>query len=175
MEFKQYIKILKENLTYIVALGVLGFIFATFFIISAKGNYSISQTFYLQSTTPQQDAQDSYYSQEKARNFTDTAIAIINDMQDGSSSISAKKLAPQLIRISAVSKEKPASGSIQKSADNFNQKKEVFGNSVELKALSNQSDATSTLPKKSAIILFGAVVGLLFGITSVAIKKYLNI
>lgn len=109
MELKTYIEILKKNIVIIVLVTLLGAAIGFYFSKSTQTGYQFDQTFFLssQGTTSNDTAQNSYYTLEKARDFTDTAVAIIQSPDFASNlnsggEISVRKQAPQIVKITAV-------------------------------------------------------------------------
>lgn len=185
MEFKQYLKILKANTIIITAFTILGIILAVVF--SAKTNYPYKQTqlIFLQTRQESVDQDYSgYYSQEKARNFTDTAVSILNSINFqsesslGTASVNAKKLAPQLIQLTALSQNNHDQNElITKVVEILNSKmKDVSEQSaIEAKQISTLSPSTHTAPSRKVITVAGLLGGFIFALCIISVKTYFRL
>ena len=194
MELKDLIKIIKNNLVLIGAITLVCVLLAYIYSSQRASGYNAAQTYLIDTQEATNSPQisslgqppnfDSFYKQEKARNFTDTAVAIIQsaDFQNGlissRDSISVQKIAPQIIKIVTVSQNlnqaQALSGEIPSA---FNQKiKNLLPNQPpQLVPLGSTSQTYSTTSQRKFYLLFGAVAGLALGIFVTGLKTYLKL
>lgn len=187
MEFKQYLKILKANVAIIVIFTLAGLVVSLFASTKVSYPYKQTQLIFLQTHGDENTASQNYngyYAQEKARNFTDTAVSIINssDFQTENkvrqSAIDAKKLAPQLIRLTASAPNaQNQSEALSESIGTLNSKiKNVTGeNFIEAKPLSTPSRATYSAPDKKIMVFAGTLAGFIFALCTIAAKTYFKL
>lgn len=186
MEFKGYLKILKAHIAIIVVFMISGLV--TSLLVSTNTNYPYKQTqlIFLQTQaselTPDQNYYG-YYAQEKARNFTDTAVSIVNssDFQADNKNkvaLDAKKLSPQLIRLTtSASNSQDQSFAINQTIEALNSKiKMVTGqNYIEAKPLTLPSQAIYSAPDKKVMAAAGLMAGLIFALSTISAKTYLKL
>jgi len=188
VELKQFINILKKNIFFIVFFGVLGVVVALFFALKFSSGYQQSQLFYVNS--PEESTQsvynfEGYFAQEKARNFTDTAVAILTspdflkDVSNQSAAVGIRKLAPQVIRITVTASDPqvPAE-SINKIAAAFNQKLSGLtqeNKAVTIKPIAKIQEPVFAGPDKKVLIAFGLMAGVVFAILTIGLKIYFKV
>lgn len=180
MELRDFLKILKSNYYFIVIFAVLGILFAWLTTAKISQGYQLSQVFYLHQTENPNDIYGGYYSQEKARNFTDTAIAIIEspDFATQAVSLSAKKLAPQVVRITASAKsQQVAKDSLFRANQAINTKLASLNGSDNLKMqpVGDVNFSSQTVLDKKIVLVFGTAVGTIFAIFVIGLKTYFRI
>jgi len=183
MELRQYIAILKKNIVIILALSAAGLVLALFAAKSLPQGYLQSRTFFVASTQIAQDSNSAYYNQEKARNFTDTAIAILEsadfkkEAERGNGKIDAKKSAPQVIRISAASSTPEGAQTLLLGTQNaFNAKLSSL-NAQNLRLMEvgePQEPALSKVNLKVAATA-GLILGFAFAVFTVSLKTYFKL
>ena len=194
MELKLYIKIIRKNLLLIVATTALLAVVAYFIGAKAQSGYKLEQTFFIadanlpatssaQATAPQYDF-DRFYDQEKARNFTDTAVAILqnadfdNSLSIQNARLSAQKLSPQLIKIMVVSaSDQDAKFILDRVALEFNQKIKSFvpQSPLEIKPVGLPAEPVLNRISARITVLAGIVFGLAISTFLVAIKTYFKL
>lgn len=196
MELKEYLKIIKKNLLLIAIVTLLSLLIGNFASKKLESGFRLEESFILlQANQPggsntqigqQIESADfsGYYAQEKARNFTDTAVAIFqnpdfsNHLTSPGAVISAQKLAPQLFKVTITSKNiSEAKFDLDFLVLQFNQK---------LKSLSSQDFlqiAPLGTPKEPFISKFdpkiittaSALLGLTLSLFIIAIKSYFRL
>ena len=185
MELKQYIEILKKNIVIIVLVTLFGTVIGFYFSKSAQTDYQLDETFFIssQETTPTDTAQNNYYNLEKSRDFTDTAIAILQseDFTSGltpSGPISVRKQAPQVVKITANAKNAQEASSLMENTKNsFNEKIQTLlaSNSFQLKPIGNsRAPQAANLSPKIAIV-FGSAAGFVVSIIVISLKTYFRL
>ncbi len=186
MELKEYIKILKTNIFLILLFAVLGASLAFFFAAKFEKDRSYQQIFFI--TAPSETEEvgfsfEGFYSSEKARNFTDTAIAVILT-PDFAAEVapvkitSVRKIAPQVIRLSAQAEnQSEAKEALTDAKDIFNQKIiDLTGfESFQLKPVGNMVTPQTAKFSKNALVAFGALAGLIFALVTVGAKTYFKV
>src|SRR3989344_6254058 len=113
MDLREIYKLLRSQIYFVVALVLFGAIIGAQSAKFFPSGYSKSQLFFLTITQAQNQTQNNYftpyYAQENARNFTDTAVALmasqefLEEVLPEGASVTIRKVAPQLIRITAQS------------------------------------------------------------------------
>lgn len=159
------------------------------FFVSTKANYPYKQTqlIFLQTQGDESATAQNYsgyYAQEKARNFTDTAVSILNssdfqtEIRANTVSIDAKKLSPQLIRLTAsTSHSQDQSVGLNQTIETLNSKiKNITGqNFIEAKSLSAPSQITYSAPDKKVIALAGLLAGFIFALCTISARVYFKL
>lgn len=184
MELKVYLEILKKYQIFIILTVIFSALMA--FIIAAKTPqlYTASQTFYIlvpQSQETQEYQYEGFFAQEKAAKVTDTAVAIL-DSQDFKSqitgqnqSITIRKLAPQVIRLTAASQnQEDPQRLIEKTIASFNS--QFSEQSISLKGVASIPNPTlKNKIDKQIITAAGSVFGLLFALLIISFKSYFKL
>ncbi|MBI2327136.1 hypothetical protein HYU92_02350 [Candidatus Curtissbacteria bacterium] len=188
MELKQYLAIFKKYSVFILAFAAVGA--ASAFIVAARlpSGYRLDQLFYLWPAQNQSDNFynfDGFYAQEKARNFTDTAVAILaspdflKEVTQPYESIAVRKTAPQLIRITSIgSTPEDTQILMQKTLTSINQKLTSLASpnpQVQLRAISQDKEVTYQAPNKKILIPFGAIIGAILAIFIAGLKTYFKL
>src|SRR3989344_3548542 len=145
MELKAYLTIFKKYALLIAAFIFLGALIGYIFAAKAPSGQRIDALFYIsaqsKNTLPQPNPDLELYSQsQNASNFTDTAVAILqspdflNEFTKGSQAVSVRKIAPQVVKISAVTPTGIESQMLLATLEqNFNQKIASLDPSASLK------------------------------------------
>lgn len=183
MEFKSYLKVLRKYLYFFVALLFLGALIG--FLIAARQPTGQTATkLYLikaqESTSETTFDFDGYYAQEKARNFTDTLVAILksstftaNILASGQS-IQIEKEAPQLIKVSVFAESpQEAQSLLLKTETVINQKlSRLFRKELTIEPLQDPVIGQKTNLPQIAYLLTGSILGLAFALFVVTLKEY---
>ncbi len=180
MELKEYIQVARKNIVAFLFFAILGAILGYLFAIKLPTGYSQTQLFYLAAMSSQDSK---YYTQETARNFTDTAVVILESADfkkeaqlPQSTGIAARKLAPQAISLTATapSSEEAKDGLI-KASQVFNQKMATISNSIELKAIAPSPQGSQVVYSKKILAAAGFLIGVIFATITVAAKIYFKL
>lgn len=188
MELSQYLKILKKEQLSIILIVAFALLIGFFYSLKAAPGYKIEQTFLIEATTsalPGTSANSLSQlrsPQDEARNFTDTAVALLKskDLMDNQSptSVTAEKVAPQLIKLT-VSAQNPTEATMQmeKTAVVFNQKiKELIkAEAVSLKAIGPTPVASLNKIDSKIILGLSFFAGLTFALLAVSLKTYFKL
>lgn len=175
MELKAFLKILSKYLLLILAFAILGLI-AAYALAKAPQGAQVEQLFFIPPSADSADLQAAYYGQETARNFTDTAVSILESADFRSSvpaqgQITARKVAPQLIRISATANDAGAAKNLMETTINsFNQK---FPQ--KLSAVGQGPHEVIPRPSKHIMLAAGLITGIIFALFVVSIKEYFKV
>lgn len=186
MELKTYIEAFKKYIVFIIALTIMGGILAFFITSNFKPGYSLSQTFFISPPNISQEtsAEDpNYFAQEKARNFTDTAVAII-DSQDfkstvlnGSQSLSVRKLSPQVIRLTVVStSSSDATRLMQQIPTQFNSKLSTLqpDSPIFIKEIAPAPQPALVKADRRIFTVAGLILGFAFAFFALSLKFYIK-
>ena len=190
MELREYLKILKKYLLFIIIWMLLGALLAVIVVKSTGRGTSWQQNFLVVvpseplSVSGQNFRYEGYFAQEKAANFTDTAVAVLTSVDftgpflPAGYSLSSRKVAPQLVRITAVGvSEAETKRLIAEAAGRFNQKMAEWQSPSppRLVAIAQDPKPASAPPRKVVVSVFGAVVGTTFALTIIALKTYFRV
>lgn len=191
MEFKLYLKVAKRYWLFIVAASLAGALLATFAVSKMPQSYVLTQTFFITPAPVQNFAQyhfEAYYAAEKARNFTDTAVAILNSADfggqvvAGGQTLQVRKLAPQVIQIKAVAANPNEAKQLMARTVNTFNTKFIFGQplpadpgSFGLKEVAPAGEPIRQLVKRQVASAAGLVLGLAFAVFVVSLKSYFKI
>lgn len=189
MELKEYLKILKKEKLSIIVIVSLTLLIGIFYSLKAAPGYKIEQTFLIEATTsgiPTPTGTSSTLQlmspQEEARNFTDTAVALIKSKDLASNqpqtAVTAEKVAPQLIKITVTSQNPmEAAMQIEKTVINFNQisKELIKGATLTLKPVGTIPEATLNKIDPKIIIGTSFFAGLTFALLAVSLKTYFRL
>ena len=187
MELRKYLAILKKNWFFILIFAIFGA--ATAQIIASKlpSGYSKNQLFLITTSEKQSESfsAEGYYAQERARNFTDTAVAILQSpefLKEASRqevAISAQKIAPQLIRVTAITpKPEDADFQIDKISSTLNQQlADLTGPNqpLQVKGVGSSSPTSYNAPNKKILIPFGIATGATFALFVTGLKTYFKL
>ena len=186
MELTAYIKIIKKNILVIILLPVVGSLLAFYLSTKIQKGYGFAQTFYVapeQSTLQPQltPDQSSYFTQEKVRNFTDTAVSILESPDfardlAASGAISIHKAAPQLIQITASSTDpQNAKTLMEKTVNTFNLKLKSLSLDFQIKAIGTPAAPQKAVIASKIVVAFGAFAGLAVAILALSLKMYFRL
>jgi capsular polysaccharide biosynthesis protein len=188
MEFREYLKILKKNFLLIFILGIAGFLVSFVTVKKLPTGYEKSQLVYVVIPKIAQNQTynfEGYFSQEKARNFTDTAIAILEspdfsgEILTPGEALNIRKVAPQVIRITAVANDSQSADSlITKTITGFNQKMFALTNEdqqPQIKLIGKSQPAVFTGQNPKIITAFGFLAGVFFAIFVISLKTFLKL
>lgn len=194
MELKTFLEILKKNFPIIVFLSVLGIVLAYYFSSNFQNGYTFEKTFYItfqdvptESTIPSQElkldnANSGYFTQEKARNFTDSALAILQSPDfsrelESEDQVTARKLAPQVIKLTVTSLDPQAAKILMdKTVKNFNKSvASITSTNFELKPVGQAANPAKTTLSKKVLLVFGALAGFSLSLTVIGLKTYFRL
>jgi capsular polysaccharide biosynthesis protein len=194
MELKEYVEVVKKNILIIFLLTFLGGAVALYFATNFKSGYRLEQDFFISSSretsslaSPQQaltdSPQNSYYSQEYARNFTDTAVAILASPDFAGSlntpgSIAIRKEAPQVIKITTIASDPQLAKSLmEKVTSIFNGKIRELQPSTtfQINAIGKVSEPRQANPPPKIVLAFGAAAGFVTSLAVIGLKTYFRL
>lgn len=182
MELKEYLSIFKKYLVFITLCFALGIVLGALTTNFLPSGYNQSQTFYLKisipSNTPQSDNYDGFYAQERARNFTDTAVAILesSDFQSevvtGGQALVVKKLAPQVVRLTAIAQnQESAKDLMRKTTDTYNRK----FTEIALSQIASPQEPSFKRSSRKVYAAAGAVLGITIAVVVISLKSYFRL
>lgn len=190
MELKDFLKIIKDNVITLIILVALGAFFGFYSTKYFASGYHHNQTYFLTDSStqiqPQQNVKsENFFSQEKAGNFTDSTIAILDspdfksEVLNTGDSLIVRKIAPQVIRLTLVSpiadSENPKLNTI---VEKFNLKiKDLAGStqSSELKAIGSAQPPSHSSLNRSVLTAAGSLLGILFAFFTIGVKNYFKL
>ena len=190
MELKEFIKILKSYLTVIIVLAIVGAASGFYSTRYFSSGYHHTQVYFLTDSSAQPASvenikSENFFTQEKARNFTDTAVAILESPDFKSENIGTgdelivRKLAPQVIRLTYVSPNADSNNSqLQKVTENFNTKSQSLTGSTQasqLKAVAGFKPPSYSSLNQFVLAVGGAFIGIVFALFVIGVKNYLKI
>lgn len=180
MELKQYIAILKKYWLFMAFFALAGAAIAALTAPNLTAGWRLEQTFLLQAPELEQDSQDRYYQQEIARNFTDSAVAILTSPSfsadvNAPGTVSARKIASQVIRITvSFPNQQDTADTLTKTVLALNQKLAGL-NKLQLEALGTASGPYFWAVDAKIAAPAGALLGLAMAIFIVALKTYFKL
>lgn len=186
MELKEYLNILKKNILIVVILVAGGTLIGVIMARAMPYGYQGSQTYILRSFAipAQQDSNFEYYNQERARNFTDTAVAILEspnfkreEVQISGGNITVKKLAPQIIRVTAFSNRSDyVSPLLSRTIERFNSKLVTFGvDKMNIEQIGQEDEPQLSKLNTKVTAMAGATAGFAAAILALSLKTYFRI
>ena len=190
MELKDFLKILKSYLAVIIVLAIIGAASGFYSTRYFSSGYHHTQDFFLvdpsvQSISVENIKSENFFAQEKARDFTDTAIAILEspdfkgEVLNYGDTLIVRKLAPQIIRLTYVSQNADAGNSqLQNITQKFNSKIQTLTESTqasELKAIGNSQMPSYSSLNKSVLAVAGVLLGTIFALFVIGLKNYFKI
>lgn len=196
MELKEYLKIIKKNLLFVVVITTIALLIGNFASKKLQNGYRLEESFILTQTTQpasnnvQVNPQTApfnfsgYYEQEKARNFTDTAVAIFqnSDFSNGliapGNTVSAQKLAPQLFKVTITSQNvSEAKFGLDRLVLQFNQKLKSLSpqDYLQIAPLSTPKEPFFSQFDPKIITTASALLGLTLSLVIIAIKSYFKL
>lgn len=181
MDLKDYIKILTKNAFFIIVLTLIGTTVAFTSTRFLKPGYKNEMVYFLVIN----GSENSLSSQRlDPTNTTDTVVAVltspdfINETAVDPLSLDAKKLAPQVIKLTLTSSSPQLSKNSQAPvADKFNQKLATLvpDASLKLEPIGVESQSYQNILNSKILAVFGAVVGLLASLITIAVVRYLKL
>lgn len=189
MELKQILKLVRNQAYFVVALIFLGAIIGAQSAKFFPSGYSKSQLFFLTTTQASNQAQNNYfapyYAQENARNFTDTAVALLGseeflkEARPAGASVNVRKVAPQLIRITAQSPNpSDLDEPLEQISQVFNQKIAAISQDAyasQLKEVSLPTVPTFFALNAQILAAAGAILGLASSLLVIGLKVYFKL
>lgn len=184
MELKDLLKIVKSNLIVLILTAALGAVLAGALSVRQPAGVKAQALIYVNIEMPQTQSvytYDGYYTQERARNFTDTAATLIQESNLGANlgpkdSYSVKKLAPQILRLTVYSTNQQGAFDVLKKVEDAAGAKvsKLTNGEINLKIV-DEPRASGFGPSRKIYILAGVVAGLAFAILVVSFKTYFDI
>ncbi len=184
MELRQYIDIIKKNILIITLVTLLGAAVAFYFSLNFQSGYKFEQDFFLLSQGTLADTlQNSYYSAEKAINFTDTAVAILqspdfaNDL-DIKGSVATRKLAPRVIQITTITPDRQSAKTLMgQVVSSFNAKigKLEPSSTFQINTIGKVPDSKPAGPSPKIVVVFGAAFGFVVSLVAIGLKTYFRL
>lgn len=180
MDARIVISALVRYWVILVFFSLFGLLGGILYSLSERGSYTASILFYLKPRVSLGSEEKDYFAQLRTRDFTETLVSFLssedfqNEAQVG---IRARKVAPQLIRISAIANsQEEAVANIQK-ARFFaeNQVTEIAGEAdpfLNLNALSKSPSIAKFSPKPVLNMIVGLLFGLTLGAMVISLKIY---
>ncbi|MBI3342037.1 hypothetical protein HY024_02855 [Candidatus Curtissbacteria bacterium] len=195
MELNDYLKIIRKNLLFIAVVTIVALLLGNFASKRLKNGFRLEQSFLIVTTldqpTSQQTGQPSnsydysgYWEQEKARNFTDTAVALFQNpdfnasLLSPSTSIAVQKTAPQLFKVTISSANiSDAKFDLDRLSVQFNQKLKTIAPQDSLQIIQVGTPQEPTLSKfdPKIITAASALLGLTISVILIAIKSYFRL
>lgn len=189
MELTDLVKILKKEIVFLavaIFIGALVGFYSTRFFSSG---YLHIQHYFLTEARSQEVSdnlnREIYYSQEKNRNFTDTAIAILespdfkSEVVKKGDSLVVRKSAPQVIKLTYISKSPDENNtSLNNVKETFNSKIKALTESTsvsQLKPIGDNLPPVYSALNKFVLALAGSVLGIFFATFVIGLKNYLRI
>jgi len=188
MELREYIRLLRKNIGAVIVLVLFGALLSL--LISAKlpSGYSQSQTFYI--VAPKETSREfydyeGYFGQQKARDFTDTAVVLLGsddfrrEVNISDVSLTARKVAPQVIKLTTTAKSaSEAKDALEKTSQSFNQKLVSLAGqdqALQIKPVGQVQPGYFTSPNKKILAVFGASLGFVFAVLVISLKTYFKV
>jgi capsular polysaccharide biosynthesis protein len=183
MEFKIYLKIIKNNFIFISIFAVIGMLLGFYSANFLPSGYRQNQTFFVSET--KKDGESSLLSkQDKASVYTDSAVGIIESedfllsAQILNSQIEAKKLAPQVIKITVTNQSAEISKQdLSTAISKFNEKtQQLLGDkSIQLVPIGPTPAPTHFALNTKIMASFGALIGIISSAAILALLSYLKL
>lgn len=188
MELKKAIDLLKKDIFFLLLFAILGAIIGWQAAKFLPQGYTQSQLFFVAKAplaSPSFYNFEGYYTQETARNFTDTAVAILenrqfqNLAQESNATANIRKVAPQLINITTQSSQKEnLEGLIPKLAVAFNTQIANLTKDdlpIQIKEVAPASNITYFALNPIVLSIAGIILGTTFSVFIVALKIYFKV
>ncbi|MEK9147106.1 MAG: hypothetical protein AAB639_02830 [Patescibacteria group bacterium] len=180
MELKVYLKVFKKYWPVVIILILFGAVLGYFYTRQLPTGFRATKTFFLAPAPAGQTNFEANNAQEMARNFTDTATAIIasSDFQSqitaSGQTLTVRKNASQVLTISAHAPTgEEASALIVKSKELFNSR---FGSpGATLKEIGPAQTPQAILGTPLIYALAGAILGFGFAIFTISLKTYFKL
>lgn len=195
MELNQYLKIIRRNLLFIAATTAIALLLGNFVSRQIKHGFALEQSFVLITVAGQppnvQPNQPStyydysgYFEQEKARNFTDTAVAIFQSQDfartiiSPTSSVTVQKSAPQVLKVTINSQNiSEAKFDMDRLTLQFNQKLLSLSpqDSLQIVPIGTPQEPVLSKFDPKIITAASALLGTTISIALIAIKSYFKL
>lgn len=134
---------------------------------------------------PENPNSESFSLQEKSRNFTDTAVAILDSIDfksevlENGDSLQVRKVAPQIIRLTLISNTSdPNFQKLEKVTNSFNLKIQNLTESTPssmLKAIGPANSPVYSSFSRPILSAFGSILGVTFALLVIGLKNYYRI
>lgn len=180
MELRAYLKEFTKYWVLIALLVAFGAALGYFYTRHMPSGYRATQTFFIAPAPAGEFNIEANNAQEKARNFTDTATAIISSAPFQSQitlsgqTLTVRKNAPQVLTISAHAPTGEEAGAvIVKSKELFNSR---FGSpGATLEEIGPAKTPQAILGTPLIYALAGAILGFGFAIFAISLKTYFKL
>ncbi len=176
MELKEFIKIIRSYLAVIIVLAIVGAAGGFYSTRYFSSGYHHTQDFFLV---------ENLFTQEKARDFTDSAIAILespdfkDEVLNPGDTLIVRKLAPQVVRLTYISPNVDTSNlQLQSITQKFNLKIQTLtasNQTPELKAIGNSQMPSYSSLNQSVLAVAGVLLGTIFALFVIGLKNYFKI
>lgn len=183
MELNIYLKLIKKNFIFIIIFAVVGTLLGFYSTGFLPSGYSQNQTFFVSETEIEKNP-SLLTNQDKALNYTDSAVSIIQSedfllsAQITNSQIEAKKLAPQVIKLTSISHSSETSKQdLSTAVLKFNEKtQQLLGNkSIQLTPIGPAPNPTYFALNSKILAMFGATIGIISSAAILALVSYLKL
>ena len=189
MELRKIVIIIRKYLVFITALAFVGLVTGYQAKNYFPSGYRQSQLFFLTSPQNNNASQNldssAYFNQENARNFTDTAVALLasgdfsKNVFENDVSVNVRKLAPQILRITLESTStKNLDQGLNKIELSFNSQIEKLAESTEspqLKPAATPSPINYFAPNKLVLAAAGFILGFAAAGFTLGLKFYFRV
>lgn len=189
MELKELIIVIRKNFIYVIVLALIGLLVGYSSSRFFSSGYQHTKEYFLAEPSVSNQTGDirseNFLQQEKSRNFTDSAIAILQspDFQSEvlmvGDSLVTQKMAPQVIRLTYASPNNDDTlSNIERTVNHFNFKISDLSESSPaslLKPIGSNNPPTYSALSKSSLAASGAILGVIFAIFILGSRKYFKI
>lgn len=187
MELNEFITLVKKYIVLIVIFALIGAVLGVSSTKFFSSGFNHQRFYFLTDPSPDiQENQDyrseNYFLQEKSRNFTDTAVAILdspdfkNEVLGPGDLLQVRKVAPQLVRLNLISQSADSNFSkLQKVTVVFNRKIQNLTESTptsQLKPVGSVSSPSYSSLNSRVLLVFGAILGAAFALLIIGLKNY---
>ncbi len=186
MELREFAKVIKKYLVFIIILAAIGAAIGFFSIRFFPSGYQQSRIYFIgqkqDSAKSPNLGSEGYYLQEKLRNSTDALVAILQsgDFQKeaivAGDQLQVRKVSPQIIRLTYISADRQnATANLDHVVDKFNIKITVLGESTQaaqLKTVGTPQQPVFSKFNKLSLLLAGSILGVVFALFVVGVKEY---
>lgn len=191
MDLREYIKILKKNFLTLIILTAISLAIGLIYSQKTQPGHKLEQVFIISSQESQISQQQALQSpikselrspQDEARDFTDTAVALIQskglNQFETNTSISVEKLAPQLIKITVVAPNaQEVKVQMERTVIDFNRdlKALIKDNPLEIKAVGGTPSASLNKIDSQIVLSTSFFIGLTFSVLVISLKNYFKL
>lgn len=185
MDLKDYLKILKSNLIFIVFLAILGAVLAYIMTSNFQGGARIQKHYVLLEETVSGSGFENPVIIREPVDLTDTAVSIMQtydfkkEILKNQENLIVKKEARQVLNLQAQASQKERAGEIIETAvANFNgQAVNLFGQNSKIRLAEIGASYESLRPAldKKITTAFGFLLGVAFAILAVGLKTYFKV